>query len=301
MPLSLTRPRGRWLLVAIASVALIAAGCGGDDNEDASGAPGGVSTPTATVEATDTPAANGSSADDGRVVQGVISGVGTFDWELVRVDRGTKPALILDDGQPVLAYMLERMGNDGFVSVAIGDGDGFTIETVQTGYHYGPLDLELDAAGDLVVAYHNHDWEDAAIARRQGGVWDVTHVEDDGHDGWDTTLAAGPDGALHVLGIDPAQFGGTDGVEYIRLDGGVASVTAIGSGAQPYEWGTDLALDSAGVPHGLLRRRWRRPRLRHPRERRVDDRGGLRQRRRRSLRRNRDRQPGPCTHRVPRL
>ena len=79
----------------------------------------------------------------------------------------------------------------------------------------------------------------------------MTRVEDDGHDGWDTTLAAGTDGALHVLGIDPAQFGGTDGVEYTRLDGGVASVTPIGSGAQPYEWGTDLALDSAGVPHAV--------------------------------------------------
>ena len=252
-------PRARrrtWIFALRAGAALIAAACGGDDDD----APSGVGTPASTVAAGDagsTPeTTDGGDQDDGRLVvdrvsEGRLSGEGAFDWELVRVDRGTKPALLLDDGQPVVAYMLERMGDEGFVKVAIGDGDGFTVETIQTGYHYGPLDLEIDAAGDIVVAYHNHDWEDEAVAVQRDGAWAVTRIEDRGHDGWDTTLAAGPDGTLHVLGIDPAQFGGTDGIEYVRIDGAAVSVTAIGSGAQPYEWGTDLALDRSGAPHGV--------------------------------------------------
>ena len=78
----------------------------------------------------------------------------------------------------------------------------------------------------------------------------------DGHDGWDDSLAFGPAGALHLLSVDPLQFGSASGVEYARSNnpaGGDAwTVQEIGSGGQPYEWGTSLAVDQAGTVHAVF-------------------------------------------------
>ena len=52
---------------------------------------------------------------------------------------------------------------------------------------------------------------------------------------------------LHELGVDPSQFGGLDGIEYASLRDGSWTVEPIGSGPQPYEWGTDLAVDAQGT------------------------------------------------------
>ncbi len=45
-----------------------------------------------------------------------------FDWALTLIDGGTKPHIGLREGNPVIAYMLERFGSAGFVRVVEGDG-----------------------------------------------------------------------------------------------------------------------------------------------------------------------------------
>ena len=242
--MSTSNRRGRrWLLglfAALGAVTLIAAACGDDD--DGSGA-----TASPAVEAT-----LETGAADGFAGEGVIEGSGQYDWQVVRVDGGTKPDIALaPDGAPLIAYMLERRGDDGFVRVATGGDGGFSIETLQNGYLYGPLDIEVSAEGTVAVAYHNHDWEDAAVAVLRDGEWEVDRVGNVNHDGWDDSLAFGPDGSIHLLAIDPSQFGTGDSVQYATLRDGRWLVELVGSGPEPYEWGTDIAVDAGGTVHAV--------------------------------------------------
>lgn len=179
-------------------------------------------------------------------------GSGRFDWRVVRVDQGVKPDIALDgEGRPLVAYMLERLGQDGWVRVATGVDGSFTTTDLQRGYFYGPLDLEVSADGVAAVGYHNHDWEDGAIAVQDGDAWQLRRIVDEGHDGWDSALAFGADGSLHFLGVDPSQFGSQDGVEHATLVNDEWQVTPVGSGPQPYEWGTDIAIDADGGLHAV--------------------------------------------------
>ena len=246
------RPRRRFGALVIVAVALLAAACSGDDDdaeraEAAATAAAGSATATATADDADegeTPASGGFAG------AGLVEGGGAFDWRVIRVDRGTKPDLALtSEGTALIAYMLERMGSDGFINVAALQGEAFAAEMVQKGYLYGPLDLEIGGDGTVALGYHNHDWEDAAVAIRGAAGWEVQRVENGGHDGWDDALAFGPDGRLHLASIDPQQFNSREGVEYATLEGGAWRVEAIGSGPQPYEWGTAIAVDDADVMH----------------------------------------------------
>ena len=238
-------------MAAVVGALAVACGSGGDSTpEPAPPSPG-----TPTVEGT--PSAGGTTAapDDGAAPAGgfaaEIDGSGPWDWTVTSIGKGTKPGIALaEDGTPLIAYILERLGDAGFVNVSSGTPGAFSIETLQTGYLYGPLDITAGPQG-AVVAYHNHDWEDAAVAIQGESGWDVSRISDGGHDGWDGSLAIGADGSLHVLGVDPSQFGATEGVEYAVQGGDGWLVEPIGSGPQPYEWGTDIAIDANGVLHAV--------------------------------------------------
>ena len=73
-------------------------------------------------------------------------------------------------------------------------------------------------------------------------------MSDNGHDGWDSTIAVAPDGVVRAAGIDPSQFGSTDGVEYYERSDGNWTVTSIGSGPIAYEWNVSLAVGPDGLP-----------------------------------------------------
>jgi hypothetical protein len=243
--------------VGAAGLALV--GCGDDDDDDAvaaavtpsredrddsqpsAPAPGPATAPQPT------PAA--SASFDG---EGLVAGAGAFDWRIARVDQGTKPGIALEpDGTPLIAYLLERMGNDGWVRTASPNGDGFDVDTLQEGYNYGPLDVRVSPQGVAAVAYHFHDWEDGVVAvRDNAGRWDLVRISDPGHDGWDSSLAIAPDGRLVFAGVDPVQFGATTGIEFTTIGaGGDFQVEPIGSGPQPYEWGVSVAVDANGSGH----------------------------------------------------
>ena len=264
--MTLGRTRPQFVFVGLTAAALIAAACGGGDDdgaavaastdqaqarpaEQADAAPPAAPAQTEQAQSAEAPAAAAvAAAFDGA---NDYAGDGAFDWRVARVDQGVKPDLVLRDGQPLIAYMLERTGDAGYVRVASGDPAAFQIDDLQRGYFYGPLDIELSADGVAAVGYHNHDWEDGAVAVQSGGGWDLSRIADGGHDGWDSALAFGPDGGLHFLGVDPAQFGGADGVEHAALVNGAWQVTPVGSGPQPYEWGTDIAVDAQGGLHAV--------------------------------------------------
>jgi len=231
-----------WLgvLTLIMGVVVIACGGGDDGPEAASG--------------TSTEVSGSGTSDDTAPLPDFgeeIDGAGAWDWTVTSLGQGTKPGIALSpDGDVLIAYLLERVGEAGFVNVASGRDGQFSIETLQRGYLYGPLDIAVGPGG-AAVAFHNHDWEDGAIAVRGASGWDVQRIEHPGHDGWDGSLAFASDGALHVLSIDPAQFGAPEGIEYAVNGGNDWSVEAVGSGPQPYEWGTDLVVDDGGVVHAV--------------------------------------------------
>ena len=81
----------------------------------------------------------------------------SFLWEISTVDdNGAKPSLAVNrDGVPHIAFMLEAM--PGFVKHALLGDTGWDITTIAEGYFYGPLDIELDRAGDPSIPWHNHD------------------------------------------------------------------------------------------------------------------------------------------------
>jgi len=173
-------------------------------------------------------------------------------WQIeVVATSGTKPELALDSqGRPHLTYMTEAMV--GAVFYASRDGsDSWEIEEVSEGYFYTPMDIVIDGADNIHIAYHDHDFEDLAYAFKLDGQWNVETISHQGHDGWDPSLAIAPDGTVHVIAIDPEQFGTDAGVEWFSRTSGQWRVEGIGSGAIPYEFGTGLAMDAEGRLHAV--------------------------------------------------
>lgn len=233
----------RWALALAlvgTAVALIAVACNGNGGEES---PTGTETPPAG----DTPAAQPASSTQ------TVTGEGDFDWELLEIDRGVRPDLALDaQGRAHLAYGLERQ--PGFVKHAL-IGDSTVTSTVAEGYFYFPLEIALNAEGVPWIAWHNHDFEDQAVAIAQdldAGEWLVQRTESPGHDGWDNALTIDADGRPHTISIDPSGFGSDVGLEYGFFDGDNWTVQQVGSGPLMYEFGTTIALDSAGNPHATF-------------------------------------------------
>ncbi len=174
-------------------------------------------------------------------------------WTETALGEGIKPVLALDsDGTPAVAWVHEDLA--GFLAYASAAG-GWAVETITEGYFYGPIGLAFDPADGPHVVWHDHqdrtvreDKGDLVHAVRSGTGWEIGPALDDGHDGWDSTVAIGSDGIVRAAGVDPAQFGRQEGVEYYELGPAGWQVEAIGSGPAEYEWNVSLALDAGGEP-----------------------------------------------------
>lgn len=170
-------------------------------------------------------------------------------WEYYEIDTGVKPSLELDaQGIPHISYMLEA--GDGFVRHAIWNADqlAFQIETVSTGYFYGPLDVALDSEDQPHINYHSHSQEDQIHAYKSNGNWILDRIEDVGHDGWDNAIVLDSADRVHTSSIDPVSFGGV-GLEYAYNEGSSWHVEAVGSGDLMYANATSLAIDILERPH----------------------------------------------------
>ena len=84
----------------------------------------------------------------------------------------------------------------------------WVVDTVSEGYFYAPLDMAID--------------DDDRI-----------HIANPGHDGWDGRIAIDPAGDVHIVSIDPSQFGSSSGVEWAVRSNGEWAVEEIGSGRIP--------------------------------------------------------------------
>lgn len=224
------------LLTALTAIAVVAVACSSNDSTVDTGGQ------------TNVPTINGGPSSSGELSASISEG-----WSSTVVGEGTKPVLALDStGSPAIAYLVEDLG--GFVSFASAVG-GWSPDRLVEGYFYGPIGLAFDLQDRPNIVYHDHQATgfdqalgDLTHAIRDGDGWVVSAAEDDGHDGWDSTVLVGSDGIVRAAGIDPSQFDRTDGVEYYELRDGVWSVNAIGSGPIAYEFNVSLALSPAGLP-----------------------------------------------------
>ena len=186
----------------------------------------------------------------GLLISTTASGQDGWQIEVISIE-GTKPELALDSrGRPHLTYMTEALVGAVFYA-SKDDGDSWAIETVSRGYFYAPMDIVVDGADNIHIAYHDHDFEDLAYASKLDGQWSVEPISHQGHDGWDPALAIGQDGTVHIIAIDPLQFGTNDGIEYFSRRNDQWSVEGIGSGGILYEFGTGLAIDAEGRLHAV--------------------------------------------------
>jgi len=184
-----------------------------------------------------------------------VSFASAQEWSIEGVETGTKPELVLDrEGRPHIAYMTEEL--EGGVFYALKEDDEWVIDTVAEGYFYGPLDIALDAEDNPHIVYHDHQdasndpsQGDAGYAFKERGRWTVEAIRDQGHDGWDPSVAIGSDGEVYVSSIDPEQFGSENGVEWAVRRGDTWFVSQVGSGPVPYEFGTQLEMDDFGQLH----------------------------------------------------
>jgi len=172
----------------------------------------------------------------------------------VPLGPGVKPAIAIDPSGAVgVTWLLEKIG-EGFVAYASSSAN-WDVETIKEGYFYGPIGLAYGPDGTPNVIIHDHQADefdpqlgDLVRLYRDGSTWVEDIANDPGHDGWDSTVVIGDDGVIHAAGVDPAQFGSTDGVEYYRNSGTGWEVTQIGSGPIPYQYNVALALDATGSP-----------------------------------------------------
>jgi hypothetical protein len=181
-------------------------------------------------------------------------GEASLTWRTEEIGTGIKPAFAIDDeGVIHVAFLTEE--DHGGVFFANNASGLFESETVAEGYFYGPVDIAVSADGVPYIAYHDHQdlafkpaLGDEVVAVPQGGVWELTTVADEGHDGWDNAIVLDDQSNWHTASIDPAQFGSQSDVEYATNAGGSVQVSQVGSGPIDYEFGTSIALDPEGVP-----------------------------------------------------
>jgi len=179
---------------------------------------------------------------------------GALEWEKEVLGQGIKPALSIDGDDNVhAAFMIEDF--EGNVTYATNASGEWVTTIVSEGYFYGPLDIEATEDGQPIIAYHDHQGlrfdpqlGDAVIATLQNDTWNLLTVSHPGHDGWDNSLALDADGNWHTVGVDPAQFGSQDGVEYATNafnEGDAFVVENVPGGPVNYEFATavDVAPD----------------------------------------------------------
>jgi hypothetical protein len=234
--------------------ALVLAACAGATSDDAGSGATASSTTSSTSPDNDAAASATTTPpppeDDGSGLTLTVAD----GWTVTSLGPGVKPAVAIDpSGVPGVTWLFEKVG-EGFVAYASA-GDDWSTQTVREGYFYGPIGLAYQPDGTPNIIIHDHQADDfdpqlGDLVRlsRDGSTWVEDIASDPGHDGWDATVVIGDDGVIHAAGVDPAQFGSTDGVEYYRNTGSGWVVTQVGSGPIPYQYNVALALDPAGSP-----------------------------------------------------
>lgn len=175
-------------------------------------------------------------------------------WAVEEVGLGVKPSFDFDASGRIHLMAMTETGN-GHVWHLQADGitGPWTSTTVATGYFYGPGDLHVDTSGTAHLAWHDHDAQNPGHgAVDPAGIVTLYPIDTPAsHDGWDNSLAIGPQGQLHQASVFPSAFGALDSLQYGVFDGAdwTYERNVPGSGSFMYGLNTSIAVDTSGNPH----------------------------------------------------
>ncbi len=167
-------------------------------------------------------------------------------WTHMDVAPGIKPTLALDTADQVhIAFVNEA--NSGWLKHATRADSSWDISTPAEGYFYGPIDIAINQNNHLYIAYHDHNTMggNEAIVSYIDGAWTNTVIDDNGHDGWDNSIAFDSQGVPHTASIDP-NGGGT---EYATIIDGNWVKQSLGTPSTFYQYATDIVIGSDDQPH----------------------------------------------------
>ena len=177
------------------------------------------------------------------------------DWTVVTIGEATKPSFDYDTEGNIHVMAMTEDTNSGYTWHATSDrlAGPWTTNIVGRSYFYGPGDIRVDAAGNAHLAFHDHREENNRhiIVAPNGTATTTFTVTPGTHDGWDSSLAIGPQGQLHLASIFPSPFGASNSLEYGVYDGTnwTFNGSIAGSGPTMYGLNTSLAIDPQGTPH----------------------------------------------------
>ncbi len=173
------------------------------------------------------------------------------EWSFAALGSGAKPALALGtDGTVHAAFMYEaQSGWIRYARLRVGDMRAGTLEAIDAGYFYGPIDIVLDSNDQPMVLYHDHTLEDQVLALRDAAAsWSLHPMLNTGHDGWYNAGAVDATGTLHTATYDPSGFSG-QGVMYGAWDGVTWAIDVAAPGSFDYAGGMAIVLTASGGIH----------------------------------------------------
>lgn len=175
-------------------------------------------------------------------------------WKTVEIGSGVKPSFDFGpNGKIHIMGMTESQ--QGVVWHAAADTiDGpWNPATVAEGYFYGPGDIRVGNDGTAHIAWHDHNAQNPShVAIQPSGTVTRRIINTpSSHDGWDNSLAFGPEGNLHQASVFPVTFGAQECLQYGVFDGNSWNYerNLNGSGSFMYGFNTSIAIDRQGNPH----------------------------------------------------
>ncbi len=175
-------------------------------------------------------------------------------WDVVDVGTGMKPAFDFDANDNLRLMAFSPDSSNILYDSAPSIAGPWNLQSIATGFFYGPGDLVVDHQGNSHLAWHNHDFDggspEHAVVSPSGTVnnFPITAL---GHNGWDNALAVDSAGVVHQSSNNPSAFGAPHALEYGKFDGAAwpnyASIT--GTGQAMYGFATSLDTDSSNFAH----------------------------------------------------
>jgi hypothetical protein len=172
-------------------------------------------------------------------------------WSFHDVGDGIKPAVAVDTNNIAhVSFLTENLAGAVFHAMYNESLNVFEVDTVSTGYFYGPCDIEIDQLGRPHVSYHDHGLGgDLAHLVLSVSSWDTLPVHHEGHDGWDSEIAFDSENNTHIISIDPPIGSQGNGLEYAVYKGGKWTIESLNTRkGLNYGFGIGFQMDQNDIP-----------------------------------------------------
>lgn len=165
-------------------------------------------------------------------------------WDLMQVEKGTKPSIVVDAVDKVhIAYLKEGFSS-GYIGYLTLEGDSIKADRFVQGGFEGPLAFGLTRGGFPNILVHDHASENQMFFTFSTIGWIGEQINSTNHDGWDNSLYYDSEGKVHTASTDAI-----DGLEYSYRIGEEWVKETLPTGGVMYNEGTSIVLDNNDLPH----------------------------------------------------